>query len=284
MNWRDVRETLPSGTSREGVRAAVERGMPDPEHTEKRRDIAASQLYGFVTRMRPGHLVVARTDPAESNLLHIGVITGPVEPEPRASPCTRRRPVRWATEYAPLEWSSLPEELRSYLDNRRRMTLYGISERAAEIERLAHEAASAEEADGPGGFRLEGNRSRDVPARRRYRPEQGLFRERVLARYDGRCPLSGIGVPEMLEAAHLHPDAAGGSSDPGNGLLLNAALHRAFDAGLFAVHPETLAVETLPDGPGLADLGITTPSLPRARAPHPEALRRRYDGWRRGAG
>jgi len=60
---------------------------------------------------------------------------------------------------------------------------------------------------------------------------------------------------------------------------MNAALHRAFDAGLFAIHPETYEVETQP-GLTPADLGIyvsTIADLPRK--PHPEAIAWRYAWW-----
>ena len=97
--------------------------------------------------------------------------------------------------------------------------------------------------------------------------------------YGPRCPLSGVTVLEMLEAAHLVPDAVGGVADPRNGLPMNAALHRAFDAGLFAIHPLTFEVVTRP-GLSRADLGIqaaTIADLPNK--PHPDVLAWRYDWW-----
>lgn len=60
----------------------------------------------------------------------------------------------------------------------------------------------------------------------------------------------------MIEAAHLRGDADGGSPDARNGLPVNAALHRAFDAHLFAIHPDTLAVEVRLQGPSLDEPGI----------------------------
>jgi predicted restriction endonuclease len=104
-----------------------------------------------------------------------------------------------------------------------------------------------------------------------------------LQRYGPRCPLSGIAVLEMLDAAHLIPDSEDGSSDPRNGLPLNAALHRAFDAGLFAIHPDTLSVETRLGGPALEELGIIEGSLQSLeRKPHRDALQWRYNRWRVG--
>ena len=119
-------------------------------------------------------------------------------------------------------------------------------------------------------------RRRDVTER----PGQPRFKLRVFQRYSPRCPLSGISVPEMLEAAHLRPVMDDGTNDPRNGLPLNAALHRAYDAHLFAFHPDTLDVVTVPGGPTFDDLRITTPHLrDLPRRPHTEALRWRYEAW-----
>lgn len=129
-------------------------------------------------------------------------------------------------------------------------------------------------------FRSTGNRSRRVNRTVRERPDQQTFKFRVLQRYGPRCPLSGIAILEMLDAAHLIPDSDDGSADPRNGLPMNAALHRAFDAGLFAINPDTLLVETRSKGPSMRDLGIVTESLNHLRRkPHPKALRWRYDRW-----
>ncbi|MGW4931639.1 HNH endonuclease [Streptomyces sp. NPDC004166] len=129
-------------------------------------------------------------------------------------------------------------------------------------------------------FSLTGNRSRSTRRNVRERPGQRRFKLRVFQRYGPRCPLSGIAVPEMIEAAHFKPDADDGTDDPRNGMPLNAALHRAFDAHLFAIDPDTLDVVTRPHGPTLEELGITTPHLrDLSRQPHAEALRWRYTEW-----
>ncbi len=129
-------------------------------------------------------------------------------------------------------------------------------------------------------FGLTGNGSRQERRNVRVRPGQSRFKLRVFQRYAPRCPLSGVSVPEMLEAAHLCPVAEDGTNDPRNGIPLNAALHRAFDAYLFAFDPETLDVVTRPGGPTLEQMGITTPHLRGlARPPHPDALRWRYEEW-----
>lgn len=129
-------------------------------------------------------------------------------------------------------------------------------------------------------FSLTGSRSRSSQRNVRERPGQRRFKLRVFQRYGPRCPLSGIAVPEMIEAAHLRPDAEDGTDDPRNGLPLNAALHRAYDAHLFAIEPETHSVVTRPQGPTAEELGIVTPHLRELpRRPHVEALRWRYREW-----
>ncbi|MBB4931273.1 hypothetical protein F4561_002093 [Lipingzhangella halophila] len=116
------------------------------------------------------------------------------------------------------------------------------------------------------------------------RSDQNRFKLKVLKRYGSRCPLSGVTVPQMIEAAHLIPHAKNGTSDPRNGLPLNVALHRAFDANLFAIDPETLDVVVARDGPSIADLGIITPHLhDLAQRPHRKALEWRYNEWKRRA-
>ncbi|MFE5400528.1 HNH endonuclease [Streptomyces sp. NPDC056580] len=133
-------------------------------------------------------------------------------------------------------------------------------------------------------FQLEGNRRRRRNGAVVIRPDQARFKLEVFQRYGPRCPLSGIEIPQMIEAAHLRGDADGGTADARNGLPMNAALHRAFDAHLFAINPDTLSAEARPGGPSLEDMGISHPRLDLDRLPHPEALRWRYSEWLRCTG
>jgi putative restriction endonuclease len=128
-------------------------------------------------------------------------------------------------------------------------------------------------------FNAFGSTSRNSVKSTRVRPGQHRFKLRVIQRYGMRCHLTGVTVPEMLEAAHFIPDSSGGSTDPRNGLLMNAALHRAFDAGLFTINPETYAVECRP-GLTPQDLGLRTTTIADLpKKPHPEALRWRHAWW-----
>lgn len=72
------------------------------------------------------------------------------------------------------------------------------------------------------------------------RPGQAAFRQVVLATYDNRCAVTGCAALNALEAAHVQPFWAGGADEASNGILFRADLHRLFDAGQIAVHPETL--------------------------------------------
>lgn len=70
----------------------------------------------------------------------------------------------------------------------------------------------------------------------RVRLHQAEFRERVLAAYGGRCAMTGLPVPELLEAAHIVPDSHElGVAEVNNGLCLSRIHHRAFDANLIGV-------------------------------------------------
>lgn len=66
---------------------------------------------------------------------------------------------------------------------------------------------------------------------------QGKFRQDLLARWDGRCALTGIDRLELLRASHIKPWSGSNNEerlDPCNGLLLSAAYDAAFDAKLIS--------------------------------------------------
>lgn len=60
---------------------------------------------------------------------------------------------------------------------------------------------------------------------------QGTFRIAVTDSYERRCAVTGEKTLPILDAAHIHPFAEGGSHELDNGLLLRTDIHRLFDLG-----------------------------------------------------
>ena len=73
----------------------------------------------------------------------------------------------------------------------------------------------------------------------RERRNQYLFRRNVLSAYGGKCCITGLNVPELLNASHIVPWSENPEQrlNPKNGLCLNALHDRAFDRGLITVLP-----------------------------------------------
>jgi putative restriction endonuclease len=72
------------------------------------------------------------------------------------------------------------------------------------------------------------------------RVNQSFFRKTVLAAYDFKCCITGLGIPELLNASHIVPWSKDEINrvNPRNGLCLNAIHDRAFDRGLLTITPE----------------------------------------------
>jgi len=72
------------------------------------------------------------------------------------------------------------------------------------------------------------------------RVNQSFFRKAVLAAYDFKCCITGLGIPELLNASHIVPWSKDEMNrvNPRNGLCLNAIHNRAFDRGLLTITPE----------------------------------------------
>jgi putative restriction endonuclease len=69
------------------------------------------------------------------------------------------------------------------------------------------------------------------------RVNQSFFRRAVLAAYDFQCCITGLAIPEMLNASHIVPWSKDKNNqvNPRNGLCLNVFHDRAFDRGLLTV-------------------------------------------------
>ena len=86
----------------------------------------------------------------------------------------------------------------------------------------------------------------DAPERRyalrevKARLHQASFRDAVLAAYGGRCAISHLPEPRLLDAAHIVMDADEQLGQPivSNGLPLTKIHHAAFDAHLIGVDPD----------------------------------------------
>ena len=87
----------------------------------------------------------------------------------------------------------------------------------------------------------------ESPLERRYalravkqRLHQASFREAVISAYNGRCALSGLPEPMLLDAAHIIEDRDETFGQPvvPNGIPLSKIHHAAFDAHLIGIDPD----------------------------------------------
>lgn len=68
------------------------------------------------------------------------------------------------------------------------------------------------------------------------RVNQNVFRQIVLANYNGKCALTNIDLPELLVASHIIPWSENESErlNPANGICLSSLFDKAFDSGLIS--------------------------------------------------
>jgi hypothetical protein len=69
------------------------------------------------------------------------------------------------------------------------------------------------------------------------RTKQGIFREKLMEYWKGKCAVTGMENPALLRASHIKPWAVSTNEerlDVYNGLLLNAMADAAFDRGLIS--------------------------------------------------
>jgi putative restriction endonuclease len=72
------------------------------------------------------------------------------------------------------------------------------------------------------------------------RLHQATFRDAVITAYKGRCALSGLPEPMLLDAAHIISDGDEPNGQPvvPNGIPLSKIHHAAFDAHLLGIDPD----------------------------------------------
>jgi hypothetical protein len=140
---------------------------------------------------------------------------------------------------------------------------------------------------------LESAMKRYVLAETKRRLHQPVFRAHVLRAYERRCAVCALRHVELLDAAHIIPDADElGVPAVHNGMAMCKLHHSAYDSNLLGITPD-LTVE-IPrrileevDGPTLryglqARHGERLMVLPNIRAewPDPDLLMRRYQQFR----
>jgi len=115
-----------------------------------------------------------------------------------------------------------------------------------------------------------------VEIQRRSRPNQARFRKDVLAAY-GRCVITNVTMPEVLEAAHIKPYKYNGEDTIANGFSMRMDIHLLFDAGHLRISD---AGEIQLSARARMDYGATMP--PRIYLPdftNREFLRWRWDNY-----
>ncbi len=140
------------------------------------------------------------------------------------------------------------------------------------------------------------------PAERRYalrtvkqRLHQASFREMVISAYNGRCAISGLPEPLLLDAAHIIDDGDEllGHPTVKNGLLLSKIHHAAFDNHMIGIDPDyrihiSERLLALKDGPTLDALRKFDGALLREPVrsidlPDRERLARRFERFKAAA-
>ncbi len=151
---------------------------------------------------------------------------------------------------------------------------------AFESERLIQKMEDATRASEDAQLFPEG-RTREAVVRARV--NQGFFRAAVLAAYETKCCVTGLSIPQLLNASHIVPWALDtkNRTNPQNGLCLNAIHDRAFDCGLLTVTVDLkvqLSRKTKLDSADTAAKMFLTKydgasiSLPRRFRPNPDFL------------
>ena len=118
---------------------------------------------------------------------------------------------------------------------------YGDPDRLAfESERLLSEI-TGQSIDQYAGIQIDElpcGKEREVLVKQRV--NQSFFRAAVMSSYNFHCCISGITIPELLEACHIinWADDATHRTNPKNGLCMNAFFHKAYDSYLLAITPD----------------------------------------------
>lgn len=99
------------------------------------------------------------------------------------------------------------------------------------------------------------------------RQGQREFRAALLRAYGSKCAMTGCGVIDVLEAAHIHRYMGKVTNLVSNGLLLRADVHTLFDLYLVGVEAATMRICVAPSlaGSSYAELAGTPLATPAAK-------------------
>ena len=123
------------------------------------------------------------------------------------------------------------------------------------------------------------------------RLQQASFRDAVLAAYGGRCAISYLPEPRLLDAAHIIMDADEQLGQPIVSMPLTKIHHAAFDAQLIGIDPDfrihvSDRLLEIHDGPflelGLKGIAGQVIQLPRRSVDRPDRdrLERRFEEFK----
>ena len=106
--------------------------------------------------------------------------------------------------------------------------------------------------------------STESEAKTKLRKGQAWLRERAMVYWNARCAVTGIAIPEILEACHIKPWSDPTSSaqerlEIENVIILTVHLHRLFDAGLISFADDgKLLISKKLSHEDISRLGIST--------------------------
>lgn len=157
--------------------------------------------------------------------------------------------------------------------------------------RVAFTAALGAPADAP--FPTRASDRRYAMRLVKQRLHQAQFREAVIDAYGGRCAISGLCEPKLLDASHIIPDAHEELGFPivPNGIPLSKLHHAAYDANLIGIDPDGYVhiserLLSVRDGPlleqGIKAMAGTKLILPGRPEDHPDRdrLQMRFEAFR----
>lgn len=120
---------------------------------------------------------------------------------------------------------------KEFIDNKE--TLLFESERIlAGLERTSIERKFCDELKGTEHLKGE-YKLREIKTR----INQNVFRQMVIANYNGKCAITGIDIPDLLLASHIIPWSKNEEErlNPENGICLSALYDRAYDKGYIGI-------------------------------------------------